>query len=456
MAQNGNFSTEDFIAFVRCYVCYSKTLSEVFEVMSAAAATEREAQRQSQGSAGAPPLPFDEDGMHLGGDDHAAMHLGSGDGGEDGGERESEVEVKEQHREQTRSRQDPAQRHLSQEESCRNVTRRQEALNRRLWGIDGPEQSKLGRYLQGVLQELRAGLNLSGRQRLQGLIAEYLASFDVEQFCGGIKQLVDEHQVVVQLPYATARHGPYVRHVPLLDQQRISRALEIQEATARANADLEAERRLEEFGMMPRCGLSSMFWDRELRGGGGGPVFDGGVSQRMMGIRTMAEIGGLQAPSMSAHVPTPPQAMQAMHPGVGRHGVAATRHPYMSVAHLQDTPLSEFLTRYACEPRPRGICRPCLVCISFCGRSCREPLHLKPMTPRTSSPGHKAVRLLEFACPYGRLALRGIDRTHAPPASFCGAPNAACDFRAVNCGDYVLRTRRRLSRSWQTHSVSPA
>ena len=121
-------------------------------------------------------------------------------------------------------------------------------------------------------------------------------------------------------------------------------------ATARANADLEAERRLEEFGMMPRCGLSSMFWDRELRGGGGGPVFDGGVSQRMVGIRTMAEIGGVQAPSMSGHVPTPPQAMQAMHPSVGRHGVAATRHPYMSVAHLQDTPLSEFLTRYACEP----------------------------------------------------------------------------------------------------------
>jgi hypothetical protein len=65
---------------------------------------------------------------------------------------------------------------------------------------------KLGRYLERVLRDLRAQLTQDGKVRLHRLIAAYLASADATQLSKGIKKLVDAHQVVVELPYAMARH----------------------------------------------------------------------------------------------------------------------------------------------------------------------------------------------------------------------------------------------------------
>jgi len=65
---------------------------------------------------------------------------------------------------------------------------------------------KLGRYLERVLRDLRAQLTQDGKVRLHRLIAAYLASADAAQLSKGIKQLVDTHQVVVELPYAMAWH----------------------------------------------------------------------------------------------------------------------------------------------------------------------------------------------------------------------------------------------------------
>ena len=46
------------------------------------------------------------------------------------------------------------------------------------------------------------------------------STLDTQQFGWRIKELVDEHQVVVQLAYTTHKHGPYMHHVPLVQQQR--------------------------------------------------------------------------------------------------------------------------------------------------------------------------------------------------------------------------------------------
>ena len=109
---------------------------------------------------------------------------------------------------------EPSQRTPNQEEITRNKMRREAALHRRCWDIQGAGNVKLGRYLASVLQELRFSLNIDGRQQFERILSEYLDSYDTHKFSRRIKDLVDQHQVVVQLPYTTAKYGPYIRHVP--------------------------------------------------------------------------------------------------------------------------------------------------------------------------------------------------------------------------------------------------
>jgi hypothetical protein len=68
---------------------------------------------------------------------------------------------------------------------------------------------KLGRYILRVLRDLGAQLTQDGKVRLHRLIAAYLADADATRFSKGINELVDEHQVVVELPYAMARNAAF-------------------------------------------------------------------------------------------------------------------------------------------------------------------------------------------------------------------------------------------------------
>jgi len=131
--------------------------------------------------------------------------------------------------------------------------------------MQGPENAKLGHYLENIVRELRMRLGIDGRQQLQRIISQYLATLDTQLFSRCIHNLVDEHQVVVQLPHATQRHGPYIRHIPLAEQQRNlvmqQQAMQQQQhqyqqqqaAAERAGMhNLEMERRMqEECGMLP-------------------------------------------------------------------------------------------------------------------------------------------------------------------------------------------------------------
>jgi hypothetical protein len=179
--RNGNFSTDDFISFIKCYTCYSITLDKIFNSVSKLdPEAKEERERDEEEAAHECRMKDDPNGTAT-----AAYDI-----------------------------LEPSQRTPNQEEITRNKMRREAALHRRCWGIQGAGKVKLGRYLASVLQELRFSLNIDGRQQFERILSEYLDSHDTHKFSLRIKDLVDQHQVVVQLSYTTAKYGPYIRHVP--------------------------------------------------------------------------------------------------------------------------------------------------------------------------------------------------------------------------------------------------
>lgn len=103
-----------------------------------------------------------------------------------------------------------------------------------------------------MIRDLRQCLDPIGKQQLVRSIAEYLVMSDVQIFARRINDIVDEHQVVVQLPYTTARHGPYTRHVRLAEERR---SFEQKQNAMRCALDagqprVDLARRIEETGML--------------------------------------------------------------------------------------------------------------------------------------------------------------------------------------------------------------
>ena len=154
--------------------------------------------------------------------------------------------------------------------------------------------------------------------QLQRTISNYLATSDPQEFSRCINELVDDHQVVVQLPYATAKHGPYIRHVSLAEQR--SMVMQQQQAAACAGVKFEMDRRREEYSMLSN--MISMWGpvglNTGMRHGMGGAS---GAAREMGG-------GGLQGHRLA--------------------GNARMLDPAPSVAvsclQLPDTQLSRFLT----------------------------------------------------------------------------------------------------------------
>ncbi|EKX36065.1 hypothetical protein GUITHDRAFT_146008 [Guillardia theta CCMP2712] len=153
--QSNNFSTDDFISFIKCYTCYSKTLGQLFETRGASSSHgggARSSQSRDQSANNDP-------------------------GYEDPNSRPPA----------------PAQQ-ISTEELQRNLRRRQEALKRRFWGMDGPDTRKLGRYLAMSLKTLQLQLPLDGLHKLKAAVSSYMQTMSVEQFAAQLTALVDEYQ----------------------------------------------------------------------------------------------------------------------------------------------------------------------------------------------------------------------------------------------------------------------
>lgn len=208
----------------------------------------------------------------------------------------------------------------------------QEALARRFWDLSGAEENKVGQFLAVVMREFREQLGPVGKQQLWRGISEFFRTSDVEQFAHCIQEIVDEHQVVVLLPYTTAKHGPYIRH---FDAAAERGNLQHQQDSVRSSMNaggrlnLDFGRRLEESAMLPNImGVVPNPW--------GAITYDSRMHLHRDG-------DGSAALGINGTGP----AIQGQLPATRNHGAL---HPSMisgpvSCFCLQDTQLSHFLTQ---------------------------------------------------------------------------------------------------------------
>jgi len=210
----------------------------------------------------------------------------------------------------------------------------QEARGRRFWNLSGTEGNKFGQFLTAIMRELRERLGPVGKQQLWRSISEYFMTSDVQQFAGRVKQIVDDHQVVVLLPYTAAKHGPYIRYFHAVAERG---NLQHQQDSVRSGMhsaghfNLDFGRRMEESSMLPNImGVTPMVpnsWDAIM--------YDSRMHLHREGGRSAAV--GMNCMGL-AHGQLPANRnYAAMHP-------CATSGP-VSCFCLQESQLSHFLTQ---------------------------------------------------------------------------------------------------------------